>query len=138
MALKLGRRAAGVCAGLACAAYAGTLRAGNEDSFLFGDRASLTAGATVASITDTAAIWYNPAALGQNRRGRLELSGTAFTLRWRPIPNGLALDLPSSRLESSLGSKEVYVVPTSLAAVAGNREHGALGGGPVFTSPHRI
>src|SRR5262245_10082448 len=39
-------------------------RAGNEDSFLYGDQASMTGGAVTASIRDTAAIWYNPAGLG--------------------------------------------------------------------------
>ena len=90
-------------------------RAGNDDSFLFGDQASMTGGAVVASIRDTAAIWYNPAGLGENRRGRLELSGTAFTARWRRIPNGLVLDLPSRRVSRYIESREVYVVPTALA-----------------------
>jgi hypothetical protein len=92
-------------------------RAGNEEPFLFGDQAALTGGAVVASIRDTAAIWYNPAGLGQNERGRLEISGTAFTLRWRPIPNGLAFDLPSGRVQQAISSHEIYVVPSALAAV---------------------
>ena len=90
--------------------------AGNEDSFLFGAQATLAGGAVVASSRDTAAIWYNPAGLGLNERGRIDLSGTAFTLRIRPIPDGLALDLPSGPGLQSIESRKIFVVPTALAA----------------------
>jgi hypothetical protein len=90
-------------------------RAGNEDSFLYGDQAALTGGAVVATSANTASIWYNPAGLGLNDRGRFDLSGTAFTLRDRPIPAGLALDLPSGRVDVPLSSRKVFVVPATLA-----------------------
>src|SRR5262245_45667382 len=106
-------RALAFAATLVVALY-GTRARASEDSFLFGDHAALTGGAVVSSVsdaasggshpagggvgdgrdhraaTDTASIWYNPAGLGQNRRGRIEISGTAFTARWRRIPTGLA------------------------------------------------
>ncbi len=107
--------------------------AGNEDSFLFGDQAVLTAGAIVASSHDTAAIWYNPAGLGENARGRIELSATALTLRDRPIPDGLAIDLPSARAQASISSREVYVVPAALG-VAKSLDDGISIGAGLFVT----
>jgi hypothetical protein len=98
-------------------AWEAEVRAGNEDSFFFGDQASLTGGAVVASARDAASIWYNPAGLAQNDRARLELGGTAFNLRARPIPKGVALDLPSGRIESGIKSLDFSVAPTALTAV---------------------
>ncbi len=109
-------RALAASFGLSAFLAASVCLAGNEDSFLFGDQASMTGGAVTSSIRDTAAIWYNPAGLGNNRRGRLELSGTAFTLRYRQIDNGLVLDLPDERVNRSIRSRELYVVPTLLVA----------------------
>jgi hypothetical protein len=94
---------------------AGTSRAGNQDSFLYGDQAALTGGAVVASSSDTAAIWYNPAGLARNQRNSLQVSGTAIAFRWRKIPDGLALDLPSERVQASIISQQFDVVPTTLA-----------------------
>src|SRR5262249_34457148 len=94
--------------------HARTARAGNEDTFLFGDQAALTGASVVATSGDTAAIWYNPAGLAHNQRGRLEVSGTAFSLRVRRIPGGLALDLPSRRAEESIESTQISVTPTAI------------------------
>jgi hypothetical protein len=88
--------------------------AGNEDSFLFGDQAALVGGAVVATTRNTASIWYNPAGLALNDRGRIELSGTAFTLRDRPIHSGLVLDLPSGEANERISSERVFVVPAAL------------------------
>src|SRR5262245_45631616 len=88
--------------------------AGNEDSFLFGGQALLTGGAVVATTPAPAAIWYTPAGLGDNDRGRIELSATAFTLRVRPIGGGLVLDFPSRTVDSDITSREVYIVPAAL------------------------
>lgn len=108
-------------------------RAGNEDSFLFGDQAAMTGGAVVASTSTTASIWYNPAGLGLNDRGRLDLSGTAFTLRYRSIPGGLAIDLPSGRVDRSITSRQVYVVPTTIATARELRPGLSLGAGLFVT-----
>ncbi len=108
-------------------------RAGNEDSFLFGDQAVLSAGAVVASSRDTAAIWYNPAGLGDNLRSRIDISATALTLRSRPIPDGLAIDLPSERIAAAISSREVYVVPTALGIAKQLDDGISLGAGLFVT-----
>src|SRR5258707_9243792 len=100
MAGSLGPGVRGAVA--AASALGGPATAGNEDSFLFGDQAALVAGAVVATTKNTASIWYNPAGLALNDRGRIELSGTAFTLRDRPIPDGLVLDLPSGQADERI------------------------------------
>src|ERR1041385_3900288 len=89
--------------------------AGNEDSFLYGDQAALVGGAVVATSRNTASIWYNPAGLALNERGRIELSGTAFPLRYRPIGDGLVSDLPGGAAARTIPSRRVYVVPPALA-----------------------
>src|SRR5262245_59987526 len=111
-------RALAFAATLVVALY-GTRARASEDSFLFGDHAALTGGAVVSSISDTASIWYNPAGLGQNRRGRIEISGTAFTARWRRIRTGLAVDLPGGRVQRYIESRQTYVVPTAVAFARG-------------------
>lgn len=108
-------------------------RAGNEDSFLFGGQALMTGGALVASSRDTGAIWYNPAGLGENDRGRIELSATALTLRVRPIGDGLVLDFPTDRVATDITSREVYVVPAALAVAKEVRPGMSLGAGLFVT-----
>jgi hypothetical protein len=107
--------------------------AGNEDSFLFGDQAVLVGGAVVATTRNTASIWYNPAGLALNDRGRIELSGTAFTLRDRPITSGLVLDLPSGEATERISSERVFVVPAALA-VARELDRGLSIGAELFPS----
>jgi hypothetical protein len=91
------------------------VHAGNEDSFFYGDQAALSGGAVVATSRNTASIWYNPAGLGLNDRDHFDLSGTAFTVRYRAIPDGLALDLPAGPVDTTLVSRKVYAVPAALA-----------------------
>ncbi|MCA9671209.1 MAG: hypothetical protein KC503_36675 [Myxococcales bacterium] len=121
-----------VWSNVALLALAGVARAGNEDSFLFGDHASMMAGAVIATASGTGATWYNPAGLGQNVRGRLELSGTAFTLRLRRIPDGLQVTGPQDARQA-IKSTQLFIVPSSIVWVRQLRPHVSLGLGVFVT-----
>src|SRR5581483_7276290 len=94
----------------------GVARAGNEDTYLFGDHASLMAGAVSPTANGTGAVWYNPAGLGLGTRSKLELSGSAFMLQIRPIPNMLLVTYPGGAQEE-IRSTRAYIVPSSLVWV---------------------
>ena len=111
---------------------AGSAHAGNEDSFLFGGQAALTGGAVTATTEDTAAVWYNPAGLGSNHHGRIEASGTAFTLRLRPIPDRpRARSAGASRWTSR--SRALYVVPAGLGLAKALSTEPVIGAGLFVT-----
>ncbi|HZS38076.1 MAG TPA: hypothetical protein VFF06_14665, partial [Polyangia bacterium] len=95
----------------------GVARAGNEDTYLFGDHASLMAGAVSPTANGTGAVWYNPAGLGLGTRSKLELSGSAFMLQIRPIPNMLLVTYPGGAQQEEIRSTRAYIVPSSLVWV---------------------
>src|SRR5438094_7879963 len=86
--------------------------AGNEDTYLFGDHASLMAGAVSPTANGTGAVWYNPAGLGLGTRSKLELSGSAFMLQIRPIPNMLQIAYAGGAQSEAIRSTRVYIVPS--------------------------
>jgi hypothetical protein len=92
-------------------------RAGNEDTFLFGDHASLMAGAVTPTANGTGAVWYNPAGLGVGSRNKLELSASVFMLQIRPIPDMLQVTWSGGELKEPIQGTRVYIVPTSLVWV---------------------
>src|SRR5262249_10785622 len=100
---------------------------------LFGDQAVLMAGAVVATTSDTGATWYNPAGLGGNARGRLELSGTALTLRVRRVSQVLRVTYPGGEEHQAIQSTQVYIVPNSIVWVRQLASRLSLGIG-VFVS----
>src|SRR5258706_7744008 len=91
--------------------------AGNEDTYLFGDHASLMAGAVSPTAAGTGAVWYNPAGLGLGLRSKLELSGSAFMLQIRPIPSMMQVTFPGGAQQEQIRSTRVYIVPSSLVWV---------------------
>jgi hypothetical protein len=98
-------------------APAGVAHAGNEDTYLFGDHASLMGGAVSPTATGTGAVWYNPAGLGLGTRSKLELSGSVFMLQIRPIPNMLQIAYAGGAQQEPIQSTRVYIVPSSLVWV---------------------
>ncbi len=91
--------------------------AGNTDSYLLSNSAALTGGAVAATTRDGGAVWYNPAGLGGTKRNLLDLSGSAFVLRFRDMPGALQTILPNSTHTQDLSSNDFLSVPTSLVFI---------------------
>lgn len=109
------RRMAATAALAAALAAPSPARAGNEESLFFGDEATLSAGALLAHTTEAGAAWYNPAGLAPIRRHRVSLSGTAFSVRVRPLPGALVLRLREGAQAADLGTVEFRVIPSGIA-----------------------
>jgi hypothetical protein len=96
-------------------------RAGNQYSFFLGNTSALAGGAVCAIGDDGASLWYNPAGLVVSRRDRLDLSGSAYTLRIREYADVLRADLPDRDVEADprvdLEATEIFLVPSSVAYV---------------------
>lgn len=87
--------------------------AGNDDSFFHDNQAALTGGATIGGGTGAGMLWYNPAGLAANDRGRVEVTASAFTLRLRSADDFFSVGGTSQDL-SSIG---FLTVPTALSIV---------------------
>lgn len=77
---------------LACAVllgYASSARAGNDDELFVGNEAAMAGGTAAATVADSSATWYNPAGLGAVSRDQIDVSGTAYTLRFYSAPGFL-------------------------------------------------
>ncbi|MBT9557363.1 MAG: hypothetical protein IV100_15090 [Myxococcales bacterium] len=91
-------RTAAIIGLLVAALRAPPAAGGNLDSYFIGNTAAMMAGAITAATRDAEALWYNPAGLalaGVDGRPRtsLEVSGTAFALRYRPLAGTIVTDL---------------------------------------------
>jgi hypothetical protein len=64
-------------------------RAGNDDELFVGNEAAMAGGVAMATVADSSATWYNPAGLGAVRRDQIDVSGTAYTLRFYSAPGFL-------------------------------------------------
>jgi hypothetical protein len=79
------RRAAPLALALLLAPVAA--RAGNDEAVLFGSEATVTAGAVTATTSEGSALWYNPAGIAAVPNSRLDVSGSAFMLRFHHVAN---------------------------------------------------
>lgn len=96
----------------------GRARAGNDDSFFQGNDAAMLGGAVAAVGEGPDLLWYNPAGLGENERGRLELSGSVFSLRIRHLDPFLVVDYGDGVTSSrGLRSTEFQSVPSAISYV---------------------
>ncbi len=87
----------------------------NQDPFFLSNEAALTAGAVTAVSGDSGAPWYNPAGLVTIERSSINISSSAFVLRWRDAQDVLRLELPGGTTdEASLRSFELLSVPSSI------------------------
>ncbi len=87
-------------------------QAGNRDSFLHGNEAAMTAGATTAWGTDGGMLLSNPAGLGANGRRRFSLNGNAFALRIRNRDRAIVTNLVGAEPDSA-NSVELLSAPTA-------------------------
>lgn len=63
-----------------------TVAAGNDDGVLIGNEAAVSGGAVTAVINDGTALWYNPAGLALAGGTSVDVTATAFVLRWYRVP----------------------------------------------------
>lgn len=91
--------------------------AGNEDSYLLGNEASMASGALVSTTHDSGAVWYNPAGLGGIERSKIDVSSSAFVLNIRRMPGLLVTQLETTRLSAGVEETDLRSVPTGLAYV---------------------
>lgn len=92
-------------------------RAGNLDSFFLGNHAAMTGGAILPVTRGSDALWYNPAGLGGVLTSSLDLSGSAFVVRFRDLPEAIQTTTVDGTRIDELGSIEILSVPTSLVFV---------------------
>ncbi len=80
--------------------------AGNDDGILVGSEASLVSGAVVATGNDAASAFYNPAAMAGVEYDSVDVTGTAFTLRFYRADDVLSYETGEATSDSysSLGS----------------------------------
>jgi len=94
--------------------FGSNARAGNDDELFVGNRAAMSGGAVSATVTDSSAIWYNPAGLGAAERAQIDVSGTAYTVRFYSAPRFLS----TAGGPSKDGAVTEFVsIPTQIAYV---------------------
>ncbi|MDB4939543.1 MAG: hypothetical protein JWP87_6515 [Labilithrix sp.] len=123
-----------VVAALGLLASPRSARADNTEPFFYSDDAAMTGGTVVAPTRDAGAIWYNPAGLGGIRRGQIDLSGSAFGIRIRRVPDALGTNLPGGRQSVTLDSADIFSAPHAIGLVRNVSDSVALGFGFYVTA----
>lgn len=98
-------------------------RAGNADELPVGNRAAMVGGAVMATVDDGSAAYYNPAGLGSVDRSSVDVSASAYSLRFYAAPGFLST--PEGSRDASVS--EFVAIPTEIAYVRLLGEHLALG-----------
>lgn len=102
----------------------GVARAGNDDAYFHDNQAALRGGALVGGGTGAGMLYYNPAGLGANDRGRIEVSASAFSFRIRRSD-----DFFVAETGRDLRNVHFASVPTALSMVRrlGTHWYGGIG-----------
>jgi hypothetical protein len=88
--------------------------AGNEDELLVGNDAALSAGAVAATIADGSALYYNPAGLAGADKDSVDVTASAFAVRFYRLPELLTT---STGERASGDFIEILSAPTALSYV---------------------
>jgi hypothetical protein len=89
-------------------------RAGNDDAVLFGNAAILSGGALTADVADGSAVYYNPAGLAGAHLDSIDVSGSAYQLRFGSSPGFLSIANGST---SNANYVDFVVIPNALTMV---------------------
>ena len=101
---------ASVALGVSIVGWSGRAAAGNDDQLPVGGEASLYGGAVIATVSDGAAGYHNPAGLSQSQRNQLDASITAVGFRFYTASE--LLRSPSGEA-TGVTMMEFVLVPTS-------------------------
>lgn len=104
----------GALVALTALSVASPARAGNADTFPLGNDAALLAGAATAGAHGAAATWYNPARIALGEADDVDVSASAYLLRFGGTP-ALQAGEGNSATRTKLVSLDLNAVPTVIA-----------------------
>ena len=91
--------------------------AGNQEAVFLSNQAALSGGAVVAWVDDGGAAWYNPAGLAEIEGTSVDLSASAFVLRYYHLPDAARTRLGGQTHDEDASFTEVVSVPSALTVV---------------------